>query len=79
MNYNTGFPSLEQEIDFLKRICAIEDYFHVQMNIPAEFGEEECQAVYQLSELVVNEQVELTWSEAKLHSHHGRRVQEKAG
>ena len=34
------------------------------MNIPAKFGEEECQAVYQLSELVMNEQVELTWSEA---------------
>ena len=64
VNYNTGFPSLELEIDFLKRICAIEDYFHVQMNIPAEFGEEECQAVYQLSELVMNEQVEVTWSEA---------------
>lgn len=27
VNYNTGFPSLEQEVDFLKRICAIEDYF----------------------------------------------------
>lgn len=64
VNYETGFYSVSEEIDFLKRVCAIEDYFHVEMDISGDISEEEYRCVFRISELIFNEKVELTWTEA---------------
>lgn len=64
MNYETGFYSVSEEIDFLKRVCAIEGYFHVEMDISGDISEEEYRCVFRISELIFNEKVELTWTEA---------------
>ena len=64
VNYETGFNSVADEIEFLKRICAIEDYFNVKLNLSGNISEEEYRCVFRVSELIFNEEVDLTWKEA---------------
>lgn len=64
MNYETGFGSISEEIDFLERVCAIEDYFHVEMDISGNISEEEYCCVLKISELILNDEVSSTWKEA---------------
>lgn len=63
VNYETGFESISEEIDFLKRVCAIEDYFHVELNISGDINEEEYHCVFRISELIFNDEVDSTWKE----------------
>lgn len=62
--YQTGFRSPEEEIDFLQRICTIEDHFHVQMTIAEKISEEEYKTVVWISNLIMQDEVESKWSEA---------------
>ena len=64
VNYETGFESISEEIDFLRRICAIEDYFHIKLNLSGDINEEEYRCVFRISELIFNNEVDLTWKEA---------------
>lgn len=64
IDYKTGFLSIEEEIDFLERICAIEDYFNVQISPRGEISYNEYNSVVYISDLIRNEQVTGTWSEA---------------
>lgn len=63
MGYKTGFASIDEEIDFLDRICAIEDYFNVRLNPAGKISEEEYQSVIHISDLVRKDMVCTTWSE----------------
>lgn len=64
MDYKTGFNSVDEEIDFLERVCAIEDYFHIQLNPHGEISYNEYKTVIQISDLIRNEEVLGTWDEA---------------
>ncbi len=61
--YKTGFASIDEEIDFLDRICAIEDYFKVELAPAGIISENEYRCVIQISDLVRNNTVSITWSE----------------
>lgn len=62
--YHTGFRSPNEEIDFLERICTIEDYFDVQMTIAGDISKEEYKTVVWISNLIMHDEVESKWSEA---------------
>ena len=64
MKYRTGFGSVEEEIDFLERVCAIEDYFGVTLAPRGEISNKEYEAVLHISDLIRNDEVKGTWSEA---------------
>lgn len=64
VSYETGFDSVSEEIDFLKRICAIEEFFHVKLNVSGDISEEEYRCVFRISELIFNDEVDSTWKEA---------------
>lgn len=66
INYKTGFSSVDEEIDFLERICEIEDYFGVHLNTEGEISETEYGTVLHISELIRNDQITRTWNEATL-------------
>lgn len=63
IGYKTGFASIDEEIDFLDRICAIEDYFNVRLNPAGKISEEEYQSVIHISDLVRKDMVCTTWNE----------------
>ena len=75
--YNTGFQSVEEEIDFLERICAIEDYFHIQMTLDGDISEEEYDTVVWVSKLITQDEVESKWSEATCTGILDQRFREK--
>ena len=64
MNYRTGFDSVDEEIDFLERVCVIEDYFHIRLNPNGEISNREYETVLHISDLIRNDEVKGTWSEA---------------
>lgn len=64
MNYKTGFTSVDEEIDFLERVCAIEDYFGVVLSPYGEISNKEYDAVLHISDLIRNDEVRGTWNEA---------------
>ena len=64
IDYQTGFSSVDEEIDFLERVCVIEDYFHIQLNLHGEISYMEYKTVIQISDLIRNEEVLGTWNEA---------------
>ncbi len=66
IDYKTGFSSVDEEIDFLERVCVIEDYFHIQLNPHGEISYKEYKTVIQISDLIINEEVLGTWNEATL-------------
>lgn len=63
MEYKTGFEAVDEEIDFLERICAIEDYFNVRLNPAGKISQEEYQSVIHISDLVRKDEVHTTWNE----------------
>lgn len=75
--YHTGFQSPEEEIDFLERICTIEDYFRVQMTIAGNISEEEYETVVWISNLIIQDEVESKWSEATCTAILDHRFREK--
>lgn len=64
LEYRTGFSSAEEEIDFLERICDIEDYFNVRLSPRGEININEYNSVINISELIRNDKVITTWNEA---------------
>lgn len=64
LNYKTGFSTVDEEIDFLKRVCEIEDYFGVKLNHEGEIDNGEYAAVLHISDLIRNDQITRTWSKA---------------
>lgn len=64
MGYKTGFASVEEEIDFLERVCTIENYFGVVLSPRGEISNEEYEAVLHISDLIRNDEVRRTWSKA---------------
>lgn len=55
---------ITEEIDFIKRICEIEDYFDVVLNVGGKIYERDYNLVILLSKLVRGEQVSHNWDEA---------------
>lgn len=66
VNYKTGFTSIEEEIDFLNRICVIEDYYNLSMTVPEVISEEEYKVTLWISDLIMNDKVKFTWTEVSL-------------
>lgn len=64
INYKTEFASLDEEIDFLERVCAIEDYFGVVLSPCGEISNREYEAVLYISDLIRNNEVRGRWSKA---------------
>lgn len=48
----TGFTSIDEEIDFLERICDIEKYYSVDISVPDSFKEDEIFPIKYVSELI---------------------------
>lgn len=61
---HTGFSSVDEELDFLERICAIENYFDVVLNVSGEISAGEYNAVVMISDLVRNEEVKGSWKDS---------------
>lgn len=59
---DTGFNDVEEELDFLKRICIIEDYFKVEIMIEDEIRHNDYKSVCQLSDLIIEKEVISSWS-----------------
>lgn len=60
----TNFSSIDEEIDFLGRLCAIEDYFNVVLDPAGDISYEEYHIVRQISDLVNSKEVAEKWEEA---------------
>ena len=63
VKYRSGFSSIEEEIDFLERICAIEDYFQVHLSCYGEINNGDYHETLYISDLIRNNQVMGTWSD----------------
>ena len=61
-NHDTGFSSIDEEIDFLERICSIEKYFNLTFHINGVIPKQEYESVLLISELIKNEIIETTWT-----------------
>lgn len=61
---HTGFASVDEEIDYLERVCTIEDYFDVKL--PSEGGVSiaDFDKIVRISDLIRNDQIEGTWTQA---------------
>lgn len=57
-------PSLDEKIDFLERICEIEDFFHVSIPLSGDMYEQDYRDFMYFSELVRKNEVESTWDKA---------------
>lgn len=66
VNYQTGFATADEEIDFIKRLCVIEDYYNVVINLDGDISYRDYENVMQLSGLIQNDEVTGTWEEATL-------------
>ena len=64
VDYPIGFSSLEEEIDFLERLCDIEDYFHVTFHLNGNIYQQEYNTVLRISDLVRGNDVYGTWTDA---------------
>ena len=64
--YKTGFASVEIEVDFYEKICAIEEYFGISLPIPEQITEDEYQDVLYVADLVQNKTVTHNWKELTL-------------
>ncbi len=64
LGYKSGFPSIKQEIDFIERICCIEDYFGVRLQPDGDIDPQELEGVRYLSDLIRNEVINETWKDA---------------
>lgn len=51
-NYNGGFDSVEEEIDFLTRVVAIEKYFNKTLHIPQYIYQSDWEAISYISDLL---------------------------
>ena len=58
--------SIDEKIDFLKRICIIEDFFKVLLIPHGVFLNNEYEIVKRISDLVMHKEVKGAWSEASM-------------
>ena len=65
-SYKSGFPSIEEEIDFIERVCCIEDYFGVVLNPEGDISLKEIDEIRLISNLIQNELVPSQWEQATL-------------
>lgn len=63
MDLKTGFPRIEEEIYFLERVCAIEEYFGVTLKPDGAISQGEYDTVVRVSDLIRNDEVRGTWTE----------------
>lgn len=66
INYKTGFATIDEEIDFLERICTIEDFFNVYLKPQDKISVNEYKAILHISDLIRNDEVLGSWDEATL-------------
>lgn len=64
VDLKTGFSSVEEEIDFLERLCDIEEYFDVTLTPDRSVSSEEYQVVQHISELIRRDEVIGRWEDA---------------
>lgn len=64
INYHPVFPSIEEEVDFLDRVCIIEDYFKVKLDICGDLSRSEYDTIIHMSNLIQMDEVIDTWNEA---------------
>ena len=63
-DYKTGFHDIDEEIDFLERICDIEKHFSISLHIEGEISEQEYHTILLVSDLIRNDEIEETWTNA---------------
>lgn len=62
--YKTGFHDIDEEIDFLERVCDIENYFKKPIHINGKISEKEYNTILLISDLIRKEQIEEKWRDA---------------
>ena len=63
-DYKTGFHDVDEEIDFLERICDIEKHFNISLHIEGAISEREFHTILLVSDLIRNDKIEETWANA---------------
>lgn len=63
VKYSTGFSSVADEIDFLERLCVIENHFNITLDIDGDISYQEHETVVQISDLIRNDEVSGSWEE----------------
>ena len=61
VNYKTGFASIEEEIDFYERICAIEKKFNVLIKVEGDIYESDYNLIKDVSDLAMGKEVVSQW------------------
>jgi len=60
-DYKTGFASIEEEIDFYERICAIEKRFNVLIKVEGDIYESDYNLIKDISDLAMGKEVISQW------------------
>lgn len=64
IGYDSGVPSIEIEIDFWKRVCAIENRFSVSLDVDKSISQGDYNLVIYLSNLISEDEVTTKWDSA---------------
>ena len=64
--YKCGFDSGDEEIDFLERVCDIEEYYNVSLNAQDNISAEEYGLVLYISDLIRGKEIEKKWKELSI-------------
>lgn len=62
VGHNANFPSIEEEIDFLERLCDIEEYFGISLAVSGNISQKDYDTVLYISDLVRNDKVKYKWT-----------------
>lgn len=65
-NYETGFRDIDEEIDFLERVCDIEEFYSIKLDIKGEILLEEYNKVLMISDLLRNKKIVEKWTDLSL-------------
>ncbi len=63
VNYKTGFSSVDEEIDFFERICAIEKRFNVLLKVEGDLYESDYALIKDISDLAMGKEVISQWNQ----------------
>ena len=72
----TGFGSLVEEIDFLERICEMENYFKKDINITDQLSSGEYDFVIYVSDLIRGKKIKSSWNVMKLEGRVDKQLRE---
>lgn len=64
--YHSGFPSIDEELRFLKDVCAVEKYVGFDVKVPKEITEKEINELSYLAGLVHGEEQTFSWKELSM-------------